>query len=225
MKKSIPSSGLWALLCVIAVFYSCEEQEQLPAYPITLTFDSIAVKSEMRVFAGGELLDPLSENISIADYLGRYYTIGFTSYNSKFVEPGINYGDGARFTYFANGRISFASEISAVERVEDAIIMKSNLMNEVEDTPLVDTDFFKFPYDISSYGQYTIQHIMYGEEQSALEVALLYYKLVRYSEEGTLISVDFGTVHNVFNEDFIEHMTSQDTLAVKSYRLHYSAKP
>ncbi|WP_229239736.1 hypothetical protein [Echinicola soli] len=212
------------LLGLTLVFSSCGHREEVPDYPVTMTFDKIVPASEMRVFAGGELLDSKADSAVIAEFLDRYYSIGSTFYNSGFEEPGANYGDGAEITFFADGRITYASQIIEVKRNDGTIIMQSKVTNEVEDSPLVESDFFKYPYDISDNGRYNVHHVMYGEERSALDVALQYYKLVRYSKDNELMSVDFGTRHNEFNEDFLETLTDSDTLALKSYRLKYSVK-
>ncbi|AWW30248.1 hypothetical protein DN752_08980 [Echinicola strongylocentroti] len=212
------------LLGLVVILGSCGQEEETPDYPVTMTFDKIVTVSEMRVFAGGELLDSNGDIEVIGEFLDRYYSIGSTSYNSKFVEPGANYGDGAEITFFADGRIHYASQIIEVKRKDGTIIMKSKVTNEVEDFPLVESDFFKYPYDVTDNGRYSVHHVMYGDERSALDVALQYFKLVRYDKDDKLVSVDFGTRHNEFDEDFLESLTDRDTLALKSYRLKYSVK-
>ncbi|AGA76809.1 hypothetical protein [Echinicola vietnamensis] len=224
MKNSATYLNAWVFLCLMVVLCSCDKEEEVPDYPVTMTFDTIAATSDMRVYAGVKLLDTRTDSAVIAEFLDRYYSIGSTFYNSRFEEPGMNYGAGAQITFFADGRIRYATEITEMKREYDAIIMKSTVTNEVEDSPLVATEFYKFPYDISKNGRYDVHHIMYGDERSALDVTLLYYKLVRYNKDNKLMSVDFGTSHNEFNEDFLDTLTDRDTLALKSYRLKYSVK-
>src|SRR3546814_18648537 len=88
------------------------------------------------------------------------------------------------------------------------------------DDPLATSNFFKYPFNPTQDGRrYYIHYVIRSDEQSKLEVPLLYYKLVRYNENGKLTSVDFGTVRNELNEAFIKTLGKKDR---KSTRLNSS---
>ncbi|HEY9559222.1 MAG TPA: hypothetical protein VIR29_00390, partial [Anseongella sp.] len=204
------------LLLLTGFLAACDKKEELPVYPVKMTFDRIEPTSEMRVFtSGGTKLDNRSNVAAITGFLDRYYVIGTTSYNSRFTEPGESYGK-ANFTFYGDGRIAYSAvtEITDVTRIDDVMLLQAPFTNKVEDDPLATSNFFKYPFNPTQDGRrYYIHYVIRSDEQSKLEVPLLYYKLVRYNENGKLTSVDFGTVRNELNEAFIKTLGKNDTLA------------
>lgn len=215
MKKE-----LWlSAILTIALLGSCDNDDK---YPIEMSFDEITAVSSMRIFTQEGLLDSQTNQKVITDYLDRYYSINQTSYNSKFHEPDDSYGASSTFTFYEDGKVSYAVQITDTYKEDDATIMKSVVQNKVEDMPVVKSDLFKYKFSLNDNGTYNYQYVTHYNNKS-LVLSLLYYKLVRY-KEGKLASIDFGTVHNEFNENFISTLGVQDTLAVKQYALKYSVK-
>lgn len=219
---------LLALLLTCFVLSSCEKEEPSPVYPVKMTFDGIEPVSEMQVYTSdGRLLDAGTNAATISDFLDRYYWIGSTWYNSAFVEPNEEAFRKAYFTFFDDGGIDYSAivEISDIERVDDILLLRTPFTNKVENDSLGASAFFKYPFKTTQDGnRYYIHYVVRSDERSELQVPLLYYKLVRYDENGNLSSVNFGTARNELNPAFIQTLGAGDTLAVKSYILNYSAK-
>src|SRR3546814_8479665 len=65
------------------------------------------------------------------------------------------------------------------------MLLQAPFTNKVEDDPLATSNFFKYPFNPTQDGRrYYIHYVIRSDEQSKLEVPLLYYKLVRYNENG-----------------------------------------
>src|SRR3546814_14082868 len=65
------------LLLLTGFLAACDKKEELPVYPVKMTFDRIEPTSEMRVFtSGGTKLDNRSNVAAITGFLDRYYVIG-----------------------------------------------------------------------------------------------------------------------------------------------------
>ena len=214
-------------ICILFLFMGCDKDNKVEKDPVKMTFDKIEPVSSMRVFIrNGIELDALVHRDPINKFLDRLYSkktnTGVIHYQSKFTEPDSSYGN-ATFTFYDNGRITYAAEIIEVNEYDDAIVMKSAVTNKVENDPIITSDLFKYKYDINSSGSYNVQYVTYGDDEF-IEVSLLYYKLVRYDEDRNRKLLAFGTIHNEFNESFVQTLTQNDTLAVKEYRLKYSVK-
>ncbi|MCC8425003.1 hypothetical protein [Mucilaginibacter sp. UR6-11] len=197
--------------------------------PVIMTFDKLEPVSEMRVFTGrGMQLDPHLNSKTIQNYLDRNYSLktktGEIFYSSRFAEPDVSNGYGkTRFTFYDNGKIRYSAEIINVKVLGDTRILKSIVTNKIEDDPIIKSELFKYKFDTNLDGTYNYQYVVHGDNRS-LDISLLYYKLVRYDDQGNLKSLAYGTVHNELNESFIQSLTQFDTLAVKAYRVKYSSK-
>lgn len=214
-------------ICILFLFMGCDKGNKIEKDAVKMTFDKLEPVSSMRVFTGNGIeLDSQVHRDAINKFLDRLYSkktnTGVIHYQSKFTEPDSSYGN-ATFTFYDNGRITYAAEIIEVNEYGDAIVMKSAVTNKVEDDPIITSDLFKYEYDINSNGSYNVQYVTHGDDEF-IDVSLLYYKLVRYDDEGNRKSLAFGTIHNEFNESFVQTLTQKDTLAVKEYRLKYSVK-
>ncbi|WP_353127242.1 hypothetical protein [Parapedobacter pyrenivorans] len=218
-----------ALLSIFGILYSCSKEKEVVKYPYQMTFDAIKPVSEMRFFIGGTEFDPKYHEQTVQGFLDRLYSektnTGYTSYWSKFVEHDPDWFADSYFTVEDEDIIKYSalSEISDVSRVGETTVLTFSATNKVSDDPIVKSDLFKYDIDINSNGTYNIQFVVHNQER-ALEVSRLYYKLVRYDESGNRKQLSFGTISNEFNESFIKTLTERDTLAIKEYRLIYSIK-
>ncbi|MBK1439848.1 hypothetical protein JHJ32_07625 [Parapedobacter sp. ISTM3] len=220
---------IFTLLSALGILYSCSKETEVVKYPYQLTFDAIEPVSEMRFFIGETELDPKYHEETLQGFLDRLYSektnTGYRYYQSKFTEQDPDWFADSYFTFDGKDIIQFSalSEISNINQVGETTVLKSSATNKVTDDPIVKSDLFKYDIDINSNGTYNIQFIVRNQEH-ALEVSRLYYKLVRYDENGNRKQLSFGTISNEFNESFIKTLTERDTLAIKEYRLKYSMK-
>lgn len=220
---------IFALLSIFGILYSCSKEKEVVKYPYQMTFDAIKPVSEMRFFIGETELDPKYHEQTVQGFLDRLYSektnTGYTSYCSKFVEHDPDWFADSYFTVEDEAIIKYSalSEISDVSRIGETTVLTFSATNKVSDDPIVKSDLFKYGIDINSNGTYNIQFVVRNQER-ALEVSRLYYKLVRYDESGNRKQLSFGTISNEFNESFIKTLTERDTLAIKEYRLIYSVK-
>jgi hypothetical protein len=221
-----------SLLFLAVALFSCSKEakiEQVEKATVVVAFDKLQPISEMRVFTGGtKVLDPRIDEKTVQNFLDRNYSLktnaGVRFYQSKFVEPGTTdeYGKSA-FIFYNDGRINYGAEIIKIKSLADTRIFESIVTNKIEDNPIVTSDLFKYKFVVNSNGTYNYQYVVHGGNQ-APEVSLLYYKLVRYDDQGNLKSLAFGTVHNELNESFVRTLTQYDTLAVKAYKIDYTVK-
>jgi hypothetical protein len=225
------SSKLYFMFLAASLF-SCSKntgRENIKKDPVVVAFDRLEPVSDMRVFTGGGvILDPAVDKKQIESYLDRNYSIktsaGTRFYQSRFSEPGstAEYGHTA-FTFYDDGRVRYGADIINVKDLGGTRILRSMVTNKIEDDPIVVSDLFKYKFDTNLNGTYNYQYVVHGDNRRP-EVSLLYYKLVRYDDQGNLKSLAFGTVHNELNELFSKTLTRFDTLAVKAYIIRYSAK-
>lgn len=213
---------IFYLPLVLLAFSGCKKEKEVSKAskdPVVMTFDSLQEGSAMNVFTSdGALLNART----ITGFLDRKYRIGSTNYISGFVAPTDSYGKDLNFTFYDSGRITFAADIINEKKDGDATIMKSTVINDIKDNSIVTSDLFKYKFDVNN-NKYNYQYVVHRHDKS-IDVSLLYYKLVRYNEQGELKEVAFGTVHNELNPDFVKSLTKRDTLAVKSYVIKYSVK-
>lgn len=220
---------LFSLLGLLAILSACIKEAEVSKYPIQMTFDTLEPVTKMRFFIGGTELNPKYHEETVNGFLDRYYSTktgtGVISYQSKFTEPNVDSYSNAYFTFDDRDEVKFSavSKIIDVKRYDGVTVMKSAITNKIEDVPIVKSDLFKYKFEFNANGSYNYQYVVYEHERS-LEVPLLYYKLVRYDEQGNRTDLAFGTMHNEFNESFIKTLTERDTLAIKEYRLTYSIK-
>lgn len=194
-----------------------------------MSLDSIKAVSEMRVFTeGGIELDAKTDKKAIDGFLNRDYVEktanGITYALSRFTEPAIEDYQGPEFKFYGAGTIKYAADIIGVKKYDDVTVMKSAVTNPVKDDPIVQSDLFKYKFALNSDGSYHYQYVVHKKSDQSLEVSLLYYKLVRYDDEGNRKQLAFGKVHNELNQPFVQTLKKSDTLAVKAYRLVYSVK-
>lgn len=202
-------------------------EAELPHPPVQLTFDQLDPISEMRFFSAGVELNFQNNQQNLQRFLDRkYYTntgTGTIHHQSEFREPDAGAYRNTSFTYQGDNRIQYAVNIVDIQRFNDITILKSGVTNNVDDVPIVRSGLFKYKFDINANGTYNYQYIV-NEGDQLVDVSLLYYKLVRYDEQGERKELAFGTVHNQFNELFIKTLQARDTLAIKEYRVKYTAK-
>ena len=214
-----------ALLSTIIV--SCKKEAKDSKYPIQMTFDTLEPSAEMRFFIGETEIDPQYNKVAVQGFLDRYYiektATGIINYQSKFNEPEEDSYSNSSFTFNAEDDIKYAADIIETRKEDDVTIMKSRVTNKIDDVSIVKSDLFKYKFDLNPDGTYNYQYVVH-EYDGSLDVSLLYYKLVRYDDDGNRKELAFGTVHNQFNEAFIKTLAAHDTLAVKEYRLKYSVK-
>ncbi|HTG56208.1 MAG TPA: hypothetical protein VL943_08075, partial [Niabella sp.] len=183
--------------------------------------------SDMRFFVGGVELNAGSNQQNLQSFLERKYVTntgtGTIHHQSNFTEPDVNNYKNASFTYNSSDQIKYVVDIIEIKRQNNITILKSKVTNPVNLDPIVQSELFKYKFDINSNGTYNYQYVVKEADQS-LEVSLVYYKLVRYNELGDREDLAFGKVHNQFNELFIKTLGARDTLAIKEYRLKYVAK-
>ncbi|MCH5719565.1 hypothetical protein [Niabella hibiscisoli] len=218
------------LLFVVVFQSSCTkdaEEVTTAGYPLQLAFDQLISVSEMRFFVAGSELDPKNNQQNLLNFLERQYvtTNGNSTilHLSNFKEPNADSYRNSNFVYHSKDQVRYVTDIINIERLNGVSIMKSGVTNKVADVPIVESDLFKYKFDINSNGTYNYQYIVH-EGDPSVEVSLLYYKLVRYNAQGERKELAFGTVHNQFNEQFIQTLQARDTLAVKEYRLKYVVK-
>ncbi|WP_114792692.1 hypothetical protein U0035_01260 [Niabella yanshanensis] len=216
-------------LCLTFAVNSCSKEEKeiaAPDFPVQLSFDQLSPVSEMRFFVGGVELNGGSNQQSLQSFLERKYTTntgtGTIHYQSGFIEPDANNYKNTSFTYNSYEQVKYVVDIIEIKRQNDITILKSKVTNRVDLDPIVQSELFKYQFDINSNGTYNYQYVVNETDQS-LEVSLLYYKLVRYNDQGEREDLAFGKVHNQFNELFIKTLGARDTLAIKEYRLKYVA--
>ncbi|GEM_PF-3404652 len=222
---------LLPILLYLAVFQSScskDAREGVAAvYPVQLVFDQLVPVSEMRYFTGGSELNSQNNQQKLLNFLERkYITINDNNtifHLSNFTEPNADSYRNSNFIYHSNDQVRYVVDIINISRLNGVSIMKSGITNKVADVPIVQSDLFKYKFDINSNGTYNYQYVVH-EGDPTVEVSLLYYKLVRYTDEGERKELAFGTVHNQFNELFIQTLQARDTLAVKEYRLKYVVK-
>lgn len=229
----LPYSSLHSLRLTLAftllslITVSCKKEKEVSKYPIEMTFDTLDPVSEMRFFIGRAELNPQYNQETVQGFLDRYYSTktatGIVSYQSRFTEPDADSYRNPSFTFYSEDDIRYATDIIETKKQDDVTVMKSKVTNNIEDVPIVESDLFKYKFDLNPNGTYNYQYVVHKDDRS-LEVSLLYYKLVRYDDQGNRKQLAFGTMHNELNESFIETLTARDTLAVKEYRLKYSIK-
>lgn len=222
--------NLFSLLILLSILCACsKETTEVSKYPTQMTFDAIEPVSEMRFFIGGTELDPKYHEQTVQGFLDRLYSektdTGFISYWSKFTEQDPESFADSYFILEGKDIIKYSalSEIVNKSEIGEKTALKFSATNKVTDDPVVKSDLFKYDMDINSNDTYNIQFIVRNQER-ALEVSLLYYKLVRYDDNGNRKQLSFGNISNEFNESFIKTLTERDTLAIKEYRLKYSIK-
>ena len=215
------------IFILLSTLFACGKETELSKGPVELSFDTLVPVSEMRFFVAGREINPQFNQVTVQSFLDRYYSektpTGTISYQSKFTEPEAESYGKFPFTYHASNDIRYGGYIIETKNYEDVILLKSKITNKVKDVPVVESDLFKYKFDLNSNGTYNYQYVVNGDDQ-ALEASLLYYKLVRYDEQGNRKELSFGTMHNEFNEAFAVTMGTRDTLAVKEYRLKFSRK-
>lgn len=213
----------FCLPLMLLVFLGCKkDKKEVSKETIKMSFDGIEQTSAMKVFrSGGTLIDAEKDKVIIADFLKRKYSVGATQYNSGFAEPNEAYGKDVNFIFYDTGRITYAAEIIGVKKIGETTVMKSAVVNDIE--PIVTSDLFKYKFEINNNNSYNYQYVLHRNDRS-LELSLLYYKLVRYNENGELKQIAFGTVHNELNPAFLQSLTKNDTLAVKAYVIKYAVK-
>lgn len=214
---------LFALLASAALVGCSDDNET--TYPITLTYDGIEPRSEMSVFTEGG--KKLTSETTISNFLAHEYIIytpgGVTWYNSAFVEPDETNAKTSDFI-FQEDRTLYSVDIKDIFKEGDATIMRSVIDNKADSTSVVKSGLLKYSPKLDEYDNYYYQYVIHGDYHKALDLSLLYYKLVRYDENGKIKNLIFGTVHNEFDESFLSTLTARDTLAVKQYALKYSRK-
>ena len=222
---------LWTLLgsACLSLLLSCSKDHQPETRPFEMTFDGIETLSPMQVFTeGGRTIDPETNPTNVQHFLEEQYN-GVSEdrmifYNAAFREPRAEDYQNASFRFDGKGKVKYAADIIAEEQYDDATVMISTVSNAVEDVPIVTSDLFKYPYAVHDNGRYNYQYVVHQVNEKALNVSLLYYKLVRYDEEGNRTQLAWGTVHNEWNESFVQTLNKRDTLAIQTYQLKYSVK-
>ncbi|MFZ4860947.1 hypothetical protein ACL9RF_02045 [Sphingobacterium sp. Mn56C] len=215
--------GILYYIITILTLASCGKEGPFTQEPLVMTFDSVQTLSPLQVYSKKGLISQDSKNkTNITNFLNNLYSIGSVNYQSKFIVPDSSYGK-AHFTFYPDGKITYATPITKVKLQDATSIMQSPIQNSVTEDVLVTTSFFKYGYDISADNKYNYQYIVKGNDRT-LSVSLLSYKYIKYSDQGKLISVNFGRVHNEFNPNFLTNLGKNDTLAVQQFSLHYSVK-
>lgn len=216
-----------AIVLLSVSVVSCKKEADNSKYPIQMTFDVLEPISEMRFFIGENEINPQYNEVTVQGFLDRYYAektaTGVINYQSKFNEPEADSYSNSSFVFNAEDDIRYVADIIETKKRDDVTVMKSKVTNKIEDVPIVKSELFKYRFDLNPNGTYNYQYVVHEDDRS-LDVSLLYYKLVRYDDNGNRKELAFGTVHNQFNEAFIKTLTVHDTLAIKEYRLKYSVK-
>lgn len=221
--------NIFILLSLFSILYSCSKEAEVTKYPYQMTFDTIEPVSEMRFFIGETELNPTHHEKTLQEFLDRLYfeetPTSSISHQSKFVGQDPDWFANSYFTFENKDIIKFSglTEIINKSEISEVTALKFSATNKVADNPIVKSDLFKYNIDINPNDTYNIQFIV-RKQEDILEVSRLYYKLVRYDDNGNRKQLSFGTLSNEFNESFIKTLNERDTLAIKEYRLRYSIR-